>query len=238
LLGTDGSTEAIARAVASAAENSLAKAASDRGFRYSFWLLTQLPLAARSPDFAARLQQLGIDAGPAPTLLSLTAAFQDAVDRHASTAKSKTDFREMARLAATESLTSVLLPALPGLFDTTSDDLRYALGKLAVPGRFAKFSRQFFARLVNRNLEYFLSRVTANHIGPERRFRSLGEHAEFREALAQHCFEAALIVEAFSGEWYSKTNWLGGVTPAKAAGFSYVAFEKLREELRRRTADG
>jgi hypothetical protein len=238
LLGADGSTEEIAGAVASAAENSLARAASDQSFRHAFWLLTQLPLAARAADFAARLQQLGVEAGPAPTLLSFTAAFQQAIDRRASATKSRTDFGEMACLAASETLTSVLASALPGLFDTTSEDLRYALGKLAVPDRFAKLSRQFFARLVDRNLEYFLSRMTADHIGPGRRFRSVGNQSEFREARAQHCYEAALIVEAFSGEWYSKTNWLGGITPAKAAGFSHIAFKKLRAELRRRAADG
>jgi sugar phosphate isomerase/epimerase len=75
-------------------------------------------------------------------------------------------------------------------------------------------------------------------VGPGRRLGSIDDYAEFRHALAQHCYEAALIVEAFSREWYSKANWKGGITEARASGFTYVAFKKLREELRRRAANG
>jgi hypothetical protein len=237
LLRTGGSTEEIATTTAKAAENSLAQAASDPGLRQAFWLLTQLPLAARSSAFVPRLKQLGIDTDPAPTLLSLTAAFQEAIATNTRTSKGKTDLGEMAQLAATEALTTVIASELPGLFAATSEDVRYALGKLAAPDRFAKLSRNFFARLVNRNLEYFLSRAIADHIGPGRGFRSLSDHVAFRQALAQHCYEAALIVETFSSKWYSKTNWEGGVTPSKASGFAHVAFKKLREELRRRASD-
>jgi len=237
LLGSHAQTGEIVAATARAAEHTLAQATSDPGLRHSFWLLTQLPLAARSPDFAARLRDLNVYAGSAPTWLSLSAAFQDAVDAKTRRARGKTDLGEMAQLAAAEALTTVLAADLPGLFETTSKDVRYTLGKLAAPDRFAKLSRDFFALLVNRNLEYFLSRALADHIGPGRNFGSLGEHTAFREALAQRCYEAALIVEAASGEWYSTTNWQGGITPAKAAGFIHVAFRKLREELQRRAAD-
>lgn len=237
LLGSHAPTDEIVAATARAAEHSLAQAASDPGLRHSFWLLTQLPIAARSPDFAARLRNLNLHAGSAPTWLSLSAAFQDAVDEKTRRARGKTDLGEMAQLAATEVLTTVLSADLPGVFDTASEDVRYALGKLAAPDRFAELSRDFFACLVNRNLEYFLSRALADHIGPGRAFGSLSEHTAFREALAQRCYEAALIIEASSAEWYSTTNWQGGITPAKAAGFIHVAFRKLREELQRRAAD-
>ena len=44
----------------------LADAAKNPGLVYSVWLLTQVPLAARSDDFAVRLQQLGFDVSAAP----------------------------------------------------------------------------------------------------------------------------------------------------------------------------
>jgi hypothetical protein len=238
LLHAGASTPEIATATAKAAENSLATAASDPALRHAFWLLTQLPLAARSTDFINRLFELGITAGKNPSLLTLAAGFQQSVDARIRNAKLKTDLGQMAKLSATEALTNVLAAELPGLFvDTTGEDVRYALGKLAAPDRFARLSRNFFARLINRNLEYFISRAIADHVGPDRGLRSIADYADFRQALAQHCFEAALIVEAFSSEWYSKANWRGGITEAKAAGFSYVAFKKLREELRQRAAD-
>ena len=100
------------------------------------------------------------------------------------------------------------------------------LGKLAAPDRFAKLSRNFFARLINRNLEYFISRAIADHVGPGRGVRSIGDYAEFRHALAQHCYEAALIVEAFSSEWYSKANWKGGITEARGCRLHTRRFQK------------
>jgi hypothetical protein len=238
LLAIGGSTRDIAAATAEAAENSLAQAASDPTLRHAFWLLTQLPLAARAPDFGVRLRELQIDAEAASSLLSLAAAFQASVDAVTRQSSGKTDLGEMALLAATEALTTVVASDLPGLFGATSEDVRYALGKLAAPDRFAKLSRSFFARLVNRNLEYFVSRAVADHIGPGRGFRAVGDYAEFRQALALHCYEAALIVEEFSRAWYAKTNWQGGITPAKTASFVHITFRKMRAELRQRTAHG
>ena len=175
--------------------------------------------------------------GPHRPYCRLRPRFKQSIAAHSLHAKVKTDLGDMAQLAATEALTALLTADLPGLFGTTSEEVRYALGKLAAPDRFAKLSREFFARLINRNLEYFISRAIADHIGPGRGFRSLDDQDVFRRALTQHCYEAALIVETFSRQWYSKANWQGGVTPAKAAGFVHVAFKKLREELRRRAAD-
>jgi hypothetical protein len=237
LLRLGASASEIASITANAAENSLASSASDPGLRHAFWLLTQLPLAARSADFTARLLQLGMDVGREPSLLTLAAQFNQSIDARIRVARAKSDLGQMAKLAATEALTTVLAADLPRLFDTSGEDVRYALGKLAAPDRFGKLSRDFFARLVNRNLEYFISRAIADHIGPGRGMRSIANYAAFRQALARHCYESALIVETFSGEWYSKANWKGGITKAKVAGFTYVAFKKLREELRRRAAD-
>jgi hypothetical protein len=238
LLRAGASTREIATATAKAAENSLASAASDPALRHAFWLLTQLPLSARASDFPERLSQLGMVMGKAPSLLTLAAEFQQSIEARIRNARVKTDLGQMAKLAATEALTTVVSAELPGLFDATGEDFRIALGKLAAPDRFAKLSRNFFARLINHNLEYFLSRAIADHVGPGRRLRTIDDYAEFRHALAQHCYEAALIVEAFSREWYSKANWKGGITEARASGFTYVAFKKLREELRRRAANG
>jgi len=237
LLRLGASAAEIASATSRAAENSLATATSDPGLRHTFWLLTQLPLAARSADFGERLRQLGLDVGSAPSLLTLAAAFQQSIDARIRNARVQTDLGQMAKLAATETLTIILADDLPTLFDATGEDVRYALGKLAAPNRFARLSRDFFARLVNRSLEYFTSRAIADHIGPNRSLRSIGDHGDFRQALAQYCFEAALIVETFSGEWYSKANWKGGITEAKAASFTHVAFKKLRAELRQRATD-
>ena len=44
--------EAVAASAADAAERALQAASDDPAFLHTFWLLTQVPLAARGPDFA------------------------------------------------------------------------------------------------------------------------------------------------------------------------------------------
>jgi hypothetical protein len=237
LLRVGASARQVAAATADAAENSLARAASDPGLRGAFWLLAQLPLAARATDFVERLSRLGITTTKAPSLLEIVAEFQHAVDARICEARVKTDLGQIAKLAAAEALTTILAAELPTQFNATSEEVRYALGKFAAPDHFAKLSRRFFAGLINRNLEYFISRVIADHVGPDRGLRSMDDYADFRQALAQHCYEATLIVEASASEWYSNTNWKGEITEPRAFAFTYDAFKRLREELRRRADD-
>ena len=57
-LGADA--DLIVAAVANAAEGSLKRASYDPAFLHSFWLLTQIPLAARSSAFAEDLRRLRV----------------------------------------------------------------------------------------------------------------------------------------------------------------------------------
>jgi hypothetical protein len=63
LLRVGGSIGELAAATANAAESEFQAAKGDPALAYVVWLLTQLPLAARSQQFAARLVELGFDAG-------------------------------------------------------------------------------------------------------------------------------------------------------------------------------
>src|SRR5262249_4923307 len=146
--------------------------------------------AARATDFVERLSRLGMTTSRAPSLLEIVAEFQQAVDVRIRKARIKTDLGQMAKLAAAEALTTILTAELPSQFKATSEEVRYALGKFAAPDYFAKLSRSFFAALIIRNLEYFISRVVADHVGPDRGLRSMDDYADFRQALARHCFEA------------------------------------------------
>jgi hypothetical protein len=60
LLVQGASLEQIAGASAEAAESSLKHARRDPALLRSFWLLTQIPLAARSPNFRDGLKSLGL----------------------------------------------------------------------------------------------------------------------------------------------------------------------------------
>jgi hypothetical protein len=65
----------------------------------------------------------------------------------------------------------------------------------------------------------------------------LARQSEFSKALATHCHEAALVVEQFSGEWFSKTKWeQGEITRQKTAGFISHAMTKLVGQLKQGAA--
>jgi hypothetical protein len=228
----------IAAASANAAEHGLEGASEDQGFTYAFWLLTQIPQAARQVTFVSRLMELGLRISSKPTLLEIIAAFTGAVDHHVRESGKRTDLGEMARLAATETLTSLVGRELPSLFGPTPDDVQRALAKLGTSDRFSIVARDFFSRLISRSLGYFLSRELSKHVGPNGRFASIDEHSDFNAALDLHCREASRIIKEFSGEWYGKTLFQeGDISIEKASQFAHVAFRKLRAELRKRRGD-
>jgi hypothetical protein len=167
--------------------------------------------------------------------MDVAAAFSGAVDRYARERKERTDLGEMAQMAAIESLTAIVGSTLPSLFGSTPEDVQREIGRLASGDRFSALSREFFARLMQRTLDYYLSRELSNHIGVNERFEDDVARAHFDEALAMHCREASRIVEAFSGGWYGKNEYQGdGLTPDTIRRFVPVAFKKMRAELRKR----
>jgi len=234
LLDTRADVMEIAAATSAAARSGFEQANGDPALVESFWLLTQLPLAAREPDFVAGLRERGIDVHQPPTLVELAAAFTEAVDGRMRLKGGRTDLGEMAELAAIETLTEVVGARLPTLFGNTPTDVQSVLSGLATEKQFGAFARDFFSRFVKRYFDYYLSRELSAHVGGGSRFQSIDEHAEFNKALAQHCFETARIVEDFAGQWFSKTNWEHGITRRRSEGFAYVAFKKLGAELRKR----
>lgn len=227
--------EVVAAAAAEAAETSLRGASNDPAFLHAFWLLTQLPLAARGPAFAQDLRRLGLVMPDQPSLLDVAAAFSGAVDRHARELGGRTDLGEMAQMAAVESLTTSVGPTLPTLLGPEPADVQRAIGRFAAGDRFSGLARDFFARLTRRTLDYYLSRELSNHLRPGERFRDDAARARFDDALERHCREASRIVEAFAGGWYGKNVYQGtGLTPGAVRRFAPVAFKKVRTELRKR----
>ena len=110
-LGADVSE--IASATAAAAETSLENASADPAFLHAFWLLTQIPLAARGPEFIEDLRRLGVTVSVPPGLMDLLAGFSAAVDQNARARGGRTDLGEMAQMAAVESLAAMVGRVLP-----------------------------------------------------------------------------------------------------------------------------
>lgn len=234
LLGEGADVAALAAATAHASESEFDAAKGDPALSYTVWLLTQLPLAARSDQFLPRLGTLGFDASAAGSLVDLVAGFTSAVDRHVAGSSQRTDLGEMARLAAAETISAVVGAGLPTLFEVAPADVQRELARFATRDRFGDIAREFFARLTQKSLEYYISRALPDHVRPDQAINSLGKQADFNAALARHCREASEIVEVFAGGWFSKNNYLGKLTPQSAQAFADYALKKMRDELRAR----
>ena len=222
----------VANATITAAERGLNLASDDKALVETVYLLSQLPLAARSDDFVGALRQAGLNVPDAPGLMDVVGAFSEAVDAKLQNG-SRTDLGEMAQMAAAETITKILGERTHSLFGVAPDDVRRTLAGLATSAQFSAFASHFFARLTTRCLDYFLSRAFSYHTGEGRRFATLAQQAKFDEALNLHCREASKIVEEFSGGWFSKTNWeKGGISRKEASGFAHVALQKLVAELK------
>lgn len=232
LLEAGAGTPQVAAATLEAAKRGLAEAADDPALIHSFWLLTQLPLCARDENYVHELNRVGLPVTGQPGLMELIGSFSDAVDAHIRRTGGRTDLGEMAQMGAAESLAGILRTRTASLFGTTPEDVRRELARLATPRNFSLLARDFFARLTERYVTYFLSRELSNQLA------SVAANREFREALSVHCRQASKIVEEFAGGWFSKTNFEGGITRNKAANFIGYAMKKLRTELQRGAEGG
>jgi hypothetical protein len=235
LIGGGAPIDAVAAETSRAAESQMIDASNDPTVSHSFWLLTQLPTAARDDgEFAINLRKLGLLVAGRPSLFDIVTALSDALDRRLDNHGGRTDLGEMSQLSALESVSAVAGRQLNDLFEVTPEATQLAFSRLSTVDRFAALSRYFFARLLRRLINYFLSRELSQHVGINSRFRTVWEHREFEIALDQHCWETARILKEFSGQWFSKHTYLGGITEPTAGRFAHIAFEKLQSEIRRR----
>lgn len=232
LISGGADIDEIAAATSAAAEVSVIAAADDPAVRTAFFLLTQIPLAARRERFVPELRALGLKLSDRPSLVEIVSALADAVDRQPRRTEARTDFGEMVQLSAAESLNAIAGRELPRLFGTPPESVRHALGGLGTVKQFAVLARDFFSRLTRRHLDYYLSRELSKHVGINSRFQTIREHKQFEEALDLHCRETSRIIKEFSGEWFSKQNYEGGIDQANAGRFVHVASDKIRRELR------
>jgi hypothetical protein len=236
LIAQQGSVAEIATAVADATETVLSRHATDPGLVQAFWLLSQLPTAAKSDAFGANLRKLGLDVADTPGLIELATAVSDRISQTIASSDRQSDLSHIARNAAVSSLSHLVGNDLPSLFGADPADVKASVARYGGRDRFSVLTRDFFSRVVTGVLGLYLSRETSNHVGPGKRFSNTADHTKFNTALDRHCRESSRILKEFAGTWYSKKLYgQGEISEANAAGFAAVAFRKMRTELRQRS---
>jgi hypothetical protein len=223
--------EIIAQKTLDAAQAGLDKAIEDTGLQYTFYLLTQLVLAAREDNWEERLAQVGINLSSDDSLFDLTAEIQNSIDDYISDYGHPSDISEMAQQAAGEAVSVLASPKSHTLFGSGSEQLRAAIRELSTKNGFADLGQKFFGKFMSHFLNFYLSRVTAAQVGGSR-LRHIGDLSEFNNALQTHCEQMARIVHNFCGEWYSKTEFVEGIDPENTSRFLAVALKKLRAEMK------
>ena len=222
----------VSRQALEAAEAGLKQAIADRGLNYVFYLLTQVALASRQDNLEARLTQHGISLKEEAKLFDLISEFQNSIDDHIFEQDCQTDISEMAQKAAGEALTVLASPTSTTLFGEDQDSVKASLRQFSTTKGFGHLSQKFFGLFMARFLNFYVSRITAKHMGNEK-LQQLGDLTEFNRALRRHCEESARIVQSFAGEWYSKTEYQQGIDQENTSGFLAVALKKLQAELAR-----
>ena len=234
LITGGASAATVAAAVAREVERQRRRADGSPGLCQAFLLLTQIPLAARQSDFGAALRKLDLAVTNVPTLIDISSAMMGRLDDLTRASGRPDDLSEMSSKAAVESLIAMASQPGQSLFGASyaADEARSALRGLSTDRQFGLLTRDFMARITRHTLDYFLSRLLPDHVGQGRRLESLRDHQVFDTALGAHCRETAFIVEDYASDWYSKTNFEGGITLEKATTFIHVALGKMLAELR------
>lgn len=223
--------ERIAVGVLDAAQTGLDKAVNDVGLRHTFYLLTQLVLAARETNWREHLAAIGIKIAEDDSTFELTAKIQDSIDEYVSTHGRPTDVSEIAQQAAGEAIATLSEPRAVTLFGSGQAELQNAVRSFSTKKGFADLGQAFFGRFMAHFLNFYLSRVTASHVGVG--IRDVKDLTDFNDQLLTHCRQTARIVHDFCGEWYSKTEFKEGITEENTSRFMAVALKKLQAELKR-----
>ena len=191
----------LSNATITAAERGMKLAANDRGLVETIWLLTQLPLAAKTKDFVGALREAELNVSRSPGLMEIVGAVSDLIDSRLRNNRDRTDLGEIAQMAATETISKYVGSRVAGgLFGPSSDDVQRAFASLATVKQFSSFARHFFARMTNRCLSYYLSRAMAYHVGEGKRFSTLAQMSSIiTSRRSSGCIRGCVRVRVTSG---------------------------------------
>lgn len=228
----------LAEAVTHAWEKAFNAVQNDPGFAEAVWLLMQVGYAGKRIDSSGHVDSIGIDMSGASSVVEVAMLLNDVMERRLASSRQRSDFGELAQRALISAVTDQLQQSMPTLLEPTAEDVRCAVKKCGKEKAFGKLAREFFGRLTNECLGYFLSKTLPAQVGEGRRFTTTGQLSEFEAAMRTHCAEASEIVEDYSRDWFSKEVWKEGhISRESAEKFGWYGLEKMRRELAERARE-
>lgn len=202
----------------------------DPGVTAAFEYLLALAAKGKSPDSTTRVSNTP-ELGSNPATLRLAAAAVEWVDQH----MGSPEYGAIAKQALADTIAKWTTAKneqtdLFGGKPTARDRWEAASNGAG----FSEVSRLFFARFTERYLNYFLEREASAAIGSidARNAFAQNLHTHVNE-VSKHAFETSKITQSFAAGWYNRHATEDFPSSAKVRGFMRLAFQKIREELRR-----
>ena len=220
-------------AITKAADDRLDALEDDRALPYLYWLLTRVTWLARTDTFLADLRVEGVRLPERLSGLNFLGQLGEMAAREVRRRCKPSVFSELAVRSFKEALGKAIHERANTLFGTTMEDIRRAFKATSSTREFSRVATDFFSGFLAGFFEFIISKESSNHVGWTRGFRDPTALAEFQQNLRGYCFQVTRILEDFSGEWYSKHNWLGDINEHEARRFVAYALTKIRSELRR-----
>ncbi len=231
--------DTVAAAAQEAADAAFAVMDKDPGFQDVVELLTQLGVAAETPDPAAHLADYGIRIPPNPTLVSIGLALKGALDAAMVRRGHQSDLSIIGGRSLVAAVAQHLNQSLGTLIKPTGAELISALGNVGRETQFGKLARTFFYQVAKDCQRHFLSKELGAHVGAGRAFPTTAQLSNFENALDTHAHEASLIVEVFAKDWFSKRMFEDQkqISKKRSSGFAWKAMKKIRAEMKKRATD-
>jgi hypothetical protein len=161
----DSSSSEIAMATAKAAKDFFSQKRSDTALAFSYWVLTQITSKAKSENYVQEISEIGMD-------ISKSKDAFDFLGRVAAFTRAQIKLRgetfpisEFAQPSLREVLTETIGQQSHTLFGATQEDVVFACRKYSRPNQFGKLARLYFAKVLNRVLQFFISKESPNRIG-------------------------------------------------------------------------
>ena len=172
-----------------------------------------------------------IDLDQNPTTLQLVRSLRSWVDNHARSQ----EYADLAKKAGADALAmwAAQTTSQRTLFRDQASS-REIWQRANNAAGFCRLSRFFFAKFTERYLNYFLCRdasAASSDVTARDDFaQGLESHID---GVARYAFESSLITESFAAGWFSKFARDSWPHQDGLRGFLAIAFNKMREDLRR-----
>lgn len=230
----DGDVSHLANLTLRNVRSRLSNIQGDTGVFAAFQFLLRLAVSASIGVDPISLGSLAIDLALNPSPLKLASILSQHVEEH----RQSVEYAEIARKATVDVISLWTERQTRQLSFTGQHEQAIEVWRKASDGSgFCEVSRLFFAKFVERYLNYFLSREASSHVpNTEARDRLASRLQEHVDGVSHHAFETAKITQSFAAGWFNRHARDQMPSSDVIAGFLSHSFGKIYEELLREEA--